>query len=111
MAEATAQELEKSGLSVGLINPRFIKPLDAELILAEAKKAKVICTFEDHVLLHGFGASIIELLHENGIKTPVERIGWPDEFVEHGKPEILRANHGLTVENALKKVKAHFPSS
>ncbi|GHC63254.1 1-deoxy-D-xylulose-5-phosphate synthase [Roseibacillus persicicus] len=110
MAEATAAELKKDGWSVGLINPRFIKPLDAELILSEARKAKVICTYEDHVLANGFGASIIELLHENGITTPVERIGWPDEFVEHGKPDILRANHGLTVENALAKIRAELPS-
>ena len=110
MAESVAKTLEEEGLSVGLINPRFIKPLDAELILAEARKAKVICTFEDHVLLHGFGASIIELLHDQGITCPVERIGWPDQFVEHGKPEILRANHGLTPENALEKIHRHLPS-
>lgn len=110
MAESVCEELSKQHLSVGLINPRFIKPLDAELILTEARKAKVICTFEDHVLANGFGASIIELLHENGINCPVERIGWPDEFVEHGKPDILRANHGLTVENALAKIHSHLPS-
>lgn len=111
MAEATLAELEKENLSVGLINPRFIKPLDAELILAEAKKVKVICTYEDHVLSNGFGASIIELLHENGVEVPVVRIGWPDEFVEHGKPDILRKDHGLTVENALAKLKEHLPAS
>lgn len=111
MAEATHAELEKENLSVGLINPRFIKPLDAELILAEAKKVKVICTYEDHVLSNGFGASIIELLHENGVEVPVVRIGWPDEFVEHGKPDILRKDHGLTVENALAKLKEHLPAS
>ena len=110
MAESVCEELSKQHLSVGLINPRFIKPLDAELILTEARKAKVICTFEDHVLANGFGASIIELLHENGINCPVERIGWPDEFVEHGKPDILRSNHGLTVENALAKIHSHLPS-
>lgn len=111
MAESTLDLLEKDGLSVGLINPRFIKPLDAELILAEARKAKVICTYEDHVLSNGFGASIIELLHDNGINTPVERIGWPDEFVEHGKPDILRKDHGLTIENALSKIGKHLTES
>lgn len=111
MAEATRTALEQDGLSVGLINPRFIKPLDANLILAEARKAKVICTYEDHVLSNGFGASIIELLHEHGVKTPVVRIGWPDQFVEHGKPEILREDHGLTVENALSKIKASLPKA
>lgn len=111
MAENTRDLLEKDGLSVGLINPRFIKPLDAELILAEARKAKVVCTYEDHVLSNGFGASIIELLHDHGIDTPVERIGWPDQFVEHGKPDILREDNGLTVENALAKIGKHLPAA
>ena len=52
----------------------------------------------------------VDLLHEAGIETPVERIGWPDEFVEHGKPDILRAKHGITAENALAKVLPHLPS-
>lgn len=111
MAESTRDLLEKDGYSVGLINPRFIKPLDAELILAEARKAKVICTYEDHVLSNGFGASIIELLHDNGINTPVERIGWPDQFVEHGKPEILREDNGLTVAHAMEKISKHLPTA
>ena len=102
--------LESQGYSVTLINPRFIKPLDAAVIERFAKQSTVICTFEDHVLNNGFGASIIELLHDAGINTPVERIGWPDNFVEHGKPDILRAKHGLTAENAVTKVLSHLPS-
>ncbi|MDP0490509.1 MAG: 1-deoxy-D-xylulose-5-phosphate synthase [Verrucomicrobiota bacterium JB023] len=104
MAEEVRDALEEKGLSVTLINPRFIKPLDAELICEHARKAKVVCTFEDHVLANGFGASVIELLHDHDIATPVERIGWPDEFVEHGKIPILRAKHGLTKEKALEKI-------
>lgn len=102
--------LESQGYSVTLINPRFIKPLDAAVIERFAKQSTVICTFEDHVLSNGFGASIIELLHDAGINTPVERIGWPDNFVEHGKPDILRSKHGLTAENAVTKVLGHLPS-
>ncbi len=110
MAEETADRLKEQGYNVSLINPRFIKPLDSKLIVEEAKKAKIVCTFEDHVLLNGFGASIIELLHDEGLTVPVERIGWPDEFVEHGKPDVLRKKHGLTVENALSKIASHLPS-
>jgi len=101
-------DLESKGHSVTLINPRWIKPLDADTIKRLAADSKVVCTFEDHVLSNGFGASIIELLHDSGIDTPVERIGWPDEFVEHGKPEILRAKHGLTTEAALEKIYARL---
>lgn len=108
MAKETKALLEAKGLSVALINPRFIKPLDATVIEAYAAKCKVVCTFEDHVLHNGFGAAVIELLHDSGIKTPVERIAWPDEFVEHGKPDTLREIHGLTAANAAEKVSARL---
>jgi 1-deoxy-D-xylulose-5-phosphate synthase len=108
MAERTKLLLEAKGLSVTLINPRFIKPLDANVLQTHASKCKVVCTFEDHVLFNGFGASVIENLHDAGIHTPVERIGWPDRFIEHGKPETLRELHGLTAEAAAAKVLRHF---
>jgi len=108
MAERTKRLLEANGLSVALINPRFIKPLDANVLQTYATKCKVVCTFEDHVLFNGFGAAVIENLHDAGIHTPVERIGWPDQFIEHGKPETLRELHGLTAEAATRKVLAHF---
>ncbi|NNC90589.1 MAG: 1-deoxy-D-xylulose-5-phosphate synthase, partial [Akkermansiaceae bacterium] len=111
MADGARDQLEKLGYSVALINPRFIKPLDADLILNYARRCKVLCTFEDHVLANGFGASVIELLHDHGIATPVERIGWPDEFVEHGKVDILRAKHGITAEAAVEKILPHLPAT
>jgi 1-deoxy-D-xylulose-5-phosphate synthase len=108
MAEQTKQLLEAKGLSVALINPRFIKPLDTAVLEEFARKCKVLCTFEDHVLLNGFGASVIEHLHTADLHTPVERIGWPDQFIEHGKPETLKQLHGLTAEAAVEKVLKHF---
>jgi 1-deoxy-D-xylulose-5-phosphate synthase len=108
MAERAKAMLEAKGLSVALINPRFIKPLDTAVIEQYARKCRVVCTFEDHVLLNGFGAAVIEHLHTAGIHTPVERIGWPDEFVEHGKPDTLRELHGLTAEAAVAKILARF---
>jgi len=107
VAEQTKKMLEEKGLSVALINPRFIKPMDATVIEEYARKCRVVCTFEDHVLHNGFGAGVIELLHDAGIHTPVERIAWPDEFVEHGKPDILRALHHLTPEAAVAKISKH----
>ncbi len=109
LAVEAKDRLEGEGHSVALVNPRFIKPLDEELILDVARRCKVICTFEDHVLKHGFGASIIELLHDAGIDTPVERIGWPDQFVEHGKVNILREKHGISANAAVEKVLRHLP--
>jgi 1-deoxy-D-xylulose-5-phosphate synthase len=75
------------------------------------RKCKVVCTFEDHVLFNGFGAAVIEDLHTAGINVPIERIGWPDQFVEHGKPETLRELHGLTAKAAAEKVLKHFPTA
>lgn len=108
MAEETKSLLESKGFSVALINPRFIKPLDTAVLEQYARKCRVVCTFEDHVLLNGFGAAVIDHLHGAGIHTPVARIGWPDEFIEHGKPEILRELHGLTAVAAVAKVMARL---
>lgn len=104
VAEAAKKELEAKGLSVALINPRWIKPLDTECIESFAKKVKVVCTLEDHVLCNGFGCGVVEHLSDAGIKTTVVRVGWPDEFIEHGSVPILRKKHGLTVEGCVEKV-------
>jgi 1-deoxy-D-xylulose-5-phosphate synthase len=109
MAQETKTLLEEKGFSVALINPRWIKPLDKACIQEYARKCKAVCTFEDHTLKNGFGLSVMEMLNEAGIYTPVERIGWPDKFVEHGKVDILRRNHGLTAEKAVEKVLKHLP--
>ncbi|MBL9178442.1 MAG: 1-deoxy-D-xylulose-5-phosphate synthase, partial [Verrucomicrobiaceae bacterium] len=106
VAEAAKKELEAKGLSVALINPRWIKPLDMSCISSFARKVKVICTLEDHVLRNGFGAGVIEELSDTGIQTPVVRIGWPDQFIEHGTPSVLRKKHGLTAEHCVAKVLA-----
>ena len=108
VALETKEKLEALGHSVALINPRFIKPLDADLIRSYAEKCQVVITMEDHVLHNGFGASVIELLSDAKITTPVERIGWPDEFVDHGKVEQLREQHGMTAENAVHLVTPHL---
>lgn len=104
MAVKTKELLEAQGHSVALLNPRFIKPLDTAALENLATTCKVLCTFEDHVLHNGFGAAVIEHLHTAGIHTPVARIGWPDEFIEHGKPETLLNLHHLTPESALQKI-------
>ncbi|MFK7850747.1 MAG: transketolase C-terminal domain-containing protein, partial [Akkermansiaceae bacterium] len=108
LALKTKDLLEEKGYSVSLVNPRFIKPLDAALLEKVAKNSKVVCTFEDHVLSNGFGASCIEHLHDAGISTKVERIGWPDEFIEHGKPNILHDLHGISAQAALDKIVRHL---
>jgi 1-deoxy-D-xylulose-5-phosphate synthase len=97
------------GLSVGLVNARFAKPLDKELLLAQAANARLIVTLEDHVLAGGFGSAVLETLDDAGLRTPVQRIGWPDEFVEHGTTqEELRAAHGLSPDAIFENTAAHL---
>ena len=64
----------------------------------------VIVTFEDHVLMGGFGSAVMEALNDLQLDVPVVRIGWPDRFIEHGKVEQLRARHGVSVEAAMEKL-------
>jgi len=105
LAQETAKVLEADGVSVALINPRWIKPLDAGTLEFFARSVDVICTFEDHVLHNGFGCAVMEYLSEARIHTPVVRIGWPDQFVEHGSIPILRKKHGVTTEAAVEKIR------
>src|SRR5579872_818590 len=104
MAKDLAAWLEQRGYSATVINPRFIKPLDRELIGRYARHAAAVVSFEDHVLMGGFGSAVLEAFSEMGIETPVIRIGWPDQFIEHGKVDALRAKYGVTVEAALEKL-------
>jgi 1-deoxy-D-xylulose-5-phosphate synthase len=105
LAQATATLLEAEGFSVALINPRWIKPLDAGTLEFFARSVDAICTFEDHVLHNGFGCAVMEHLSEARVTTPVVRIGWPDHFIEHGTPPVLRKKHGLTPEAAVEKIR------
>jgi 1-deoxy-D-xylulose-5-phosphate synthase len=104
LAIPAAEELEKQGISTAVINARWIKPLDTATLEFFAGGCDVICTMEDHVLANGFGASVVEHLSDRHITTPVVRIGWPDQFVEHGTVPILRAKHGLTIEATIQKI-------
>jgi 1-deoxy-D-xylulose-5-phosphate synthase len=107
-AERLAAMLRKEGQSVALINARFAKPVDHECIARYAKRCSLLVTFEDHVLAGGFGSAVLESLAEQGIDAPVVRVGWPDQFIEHGKVESLRAKYGLTAEAALERVRPYL---
>jgi 1-deoxy-D-xylulose-5-phosphate synthase len=108
MAGELADELEQQGYSAAVINPRFVKPLDRELIAAYAKRATAFVTFEDHVLMGGFGSAVLEALSEMQFDVPVIRIGWPDHFIEHGKVEQLRERYGISVEAAMEKLSPYL---
>jgi len=107
VAEQAAVQLTGEGFDCAVINPRFAKPLDAGLTEFFARAAEVVVTLEDHVLSGGYGAGVLELLNEKRITTPVERVGWPDQFIEHATTvEHLRQKYGLTAAQVAARVKA-----
>jgi 1-deoxy-D-xylulose-5-phosphate synthase len=109
MARKAAAELMNDGFDCAVINPRFTKPLDAGTHEFFGKAADVIVTLEDHALMGGYGSSVLEHFSEMGVTTPVVRIGWPDQFIEHASTQDeLRKRYGLTVENIVAKVKAQL---
>jgi 1-deoxy-D-xylulose-5-phosphate synthase len=110
IARETAGALERQGISTAVINARWIKPLDAGTIEFFARGCDAVCTMEDHVLPNGFGCAVIEHLATNHVATPVVRIGWPDQFVEHGTVPVLRAKHGITAVAAVEKILAVLPT-
>ncbi|MDZ4815248.1 MAG: 1-deoxy-D-xylulose-5-phosphate synthase [Verrucomicrobiota bacterium] len=111
MAEEAAGLLEKSGFSCAVINGRFVKPLDKENLEQFAGQADAVLTLEDHVLPGGYGSAVMEGLQELGINVPVFRVGWPDEFIEHGNIPVLREKHGISAEHGVKLVCAYFEAS
>jgi 1-deoxy-D-xylulose-5-phosphate synthase len=104
MANQLAALLERDGYSPAVINPRFIKPIDREMLADYSRRVAAFVTFEDHVKMGGFGSAVVEALEEMGSDVPVVRIGWPDQFIEHGKVDDLRAKYGLSAEAALVQV-------
>src|SRR5262249_31397960 len=63
-------------------------------------------TIENHVLHNGFGCAVMEHLHSQQINTPVARVGWPDEFIDHGAVPLLRKKHGITADALVEKILA-----
>lgn len=106
IAIETADLLEKSGVRAAVINPRWIKPLDTGTLQFFARSVKVLCTMEDHAVSGGFGSAVAEHLSDAGITTPLVRIGWPDQFIEHGSVPILREKYGLTAQSAVERILA-----
>jgi 1-deoxy-D-xylulose-5-phosphate synthase len=109
LARKAAVQLTAAGYDIAIVNPRFVKPLDAGTTQFFGSAADVVVTLEDHVLMGGYGSAVLELFNEKRITTPVIQIGWPDQFIEHATSvDDLRKKYGLTVENLINKVKQEF---
>jgi 1-deoxy-D-xylulose-5-phosphate synthase len=108
MARELSDLLAHEGISAAVINPRFAKPIDRDLLLQYAQHGCAIVTFEDHVLAGGFGSAVLEALNDAQADVPVVRIGWPDQFIEHGKVDALREKYGITAAAALEQLRPHL---
>jgi 1-deoxy-D-xylulose-5-phosphate synthase len=101
-----AERLQAEGTSAAVVNARFVKPLDEELILKMAKRTGRIVTVEEHALQGGFGSAVLECIDDHrltGVKT--HRIGLPDRFIEHGTQSLLRQKYGLDADGIYRSVK------
>ncbi len=106
-----AQELALSGIEVTVVNARFAKPLDSELIIDVANQVKNLVTVEENALGGGFGSNVIELLQKSGLSDiQVKSLGIPDEFVEQGTQAILRSHYGLDAKGIARQVLTLFPN-
>ena len=104
--EKAAERLAAEGLNPTVVNARFVKPLDAELILALARSHGAIVTVEDHYLMGGFGSAVMELLEQNNLhEVRVLRLGFPDKIIEHASQSTLLAKYGLDADGIYSHVR------
>ena len=106
-AVQAAERLEKEGLSVAVVNARFVKPLDHELIGAVAKRVRCLLTVEEGAVMGGFGAAVLESLSDQGIThLQTKLMGLPDWYIEQGPQDLLREKYGLTTDGIYKEARA-----
>ncbi len=109
VALKAAAILETQGLSAAVANMRFVKPLDENLLLQMARKTRMLVTLEENALAGGFGSGVAETLERlERFTTPFVSLGFPDEYIEHGKPEIIREKIGLDPSSVADTVRKAY---
>ncbi|NEP09584.1 MAG: 1-deoxy-D-xylulose-5-phosphate synthase [Symploca sp. SIO2C1] len=104
-AMQVAEILSEHGIEATVVNARFVKPLDTELILPLAERIGKVVTLEEGCLMGGFGSAVAEALLDNNILVPVKRFGVPDKLVDHAKPDESKADLGLTSSQIAQQVR------
>jgi 1-deoxy-D-xylulose-5-phosphate synthase len=105
-AIAAAAKLRQEGISIRVINARYIKPLDQELLCQTALSLKRIITVEENVLMGGFGSAVLELFEQQGVHhVRVKRLGIADEFATHATQAELRNMYGIDEEGIIRAVR------
>jgi len=101
-----AEALEQEGIGIGVVNGRFIKPMDNRLLSEIASRTKKILTLEENTVMGGFGSGVMELLSKEEILIPIKSMGIPDTFITHGNQKKLRYALGIDREGIKKAIKA-----
>jgi 1-deoxy-D-xylulose-5-phosphate synthase len=104
IAMEAASELDKKGIRTGVVNGRFIKPMDEKLLLDVASRTNRIITLEENVLIGGFGSGVSEALSRAGVCMPFKSLGVPDTFITHGRQDTLRKSLGLDRDSIVETI-------
>ena len=107
-AMQAAEILSEHGVEATVVNARFVKPIDTELIVPLAKRIRRVVTLEEGCIMGGFGSALTEALMEHDVVVPVKRIGVPDQLVEHAKPDEAKAELGLTGSKIAERVREAY---
>ncbi len=103
-----AEILKEHGIEATVINARFVKPLDKELIAPLAQRIGKVVTLEEGCLMGGFGSAVAEALLDNDVVVPIKRFGIPDKLVDHAKPDQSKADLELTSPQIAEQIRQLF---
>ena len=101
-----AMALKSRGVYADVINARFVKPLDEELIIESVMRTKKAVTIEDHSIVSGLGSSVLQMLNRHGLKTDIKMFGFPDRFIEQGKQNELLTLYKLDADSLIREITA-----
>lgn len=107
-AMQTAEILSEHGIAATVVNARFVKPLDTELIMPLAQRIGQVVTMEEGCLMGGFGSAVLEAFMDNNVLVPVLRLGVPDKLVDHAKPDESKVDLGLTPSQMAERILQSF---
>ena len=107
-AMQTAEILSEHGVAATVVNARFVKPLDTELIMPLAQRIGQVVTMEEGCLMGGFGSAVLEAFMDNNVLVPVLRLGVPDKLVDHAKPDESKVDLGLTPSQMAERILQSF---
>lgn len=107
-ALGAAQLLAANNISAAVVNARFAKPLDSNLVLELGSRIKNIVTVEENTLSGGFGSAVASLLKQSGNENRIKRLGLPDAYIEHGTQAILRARYAIDAQGIAREIRSLF---